>query len=221
MKTPESIKLNGVSEALIQGSEDWLLERLGYLTASNLSKALAKTKSGVSLSRKAEISKIIAERLSGKPLDTFTNFNMQRGNEEEPFARMAYEIFIREEVQQIGFVKHKAIENFGASPDGLVGTDGLVEIKCPQSNTHIDYLRDNKVPGKYKLQMIAQCLCTGRKWVDFVSFDSRLGEDLELFVIRYTPTKKELEETEKEVIIFLNEVEETLKNLREKHGKKH
>jgi putative phage-type endonuclease len=159
---------------------------------------------------------LVAERLTGKPADSFTNSAMQWGTEQEPFARIAYETHKGLFVEQVPFVDHPTIEWFGCSPDGLVGEDGLLEIKCPNTTTHLEYLQDGKPPSKYIPQMMAQMACTGRKWCDFASFDPRLPEDLQLFVVRLNWDDSYIQEMEAEVKQFLNEVDATLLKLKRK-----
>jgi hypothetical protein len=139
---------------------------------------------------------------------------MQHGVDTEPQARMAYESANNVLVDELGFCDHPSISNFGVSPDGLVGEDGLIEIKCPNSKTHIDTLLSKKAPSKYIPQMMAQMACTGRKWCDFVSFDPRLPEDLQLFVVRVDRDDQYIANLEKEVSAFLAEVDETVIKLK-------
>jgi putative phage-type endonuclease len=189
-----------------QGSEEWLNLRLGKLTASRLADVLATTKSGTSASRKNYMAQLVAERLTGEPAEFFTNASMQHGTETEPIARAAYEILTDTMVEQISFMDHPTIAMSGMSPDGLVGTDGLVEIKCPNTATHIDYLLGKVPPSKYLPQMAWQLSCSGRKWCDFVSYDSRLPANLQLFVVRYVPHDGYIETIEAEAVKFLGEV---------------
>lgn len=130
---------------------------------------------------------------------------MLRGTELEPIARAAYEAK-NTFVDESGFVKHPTIMWFGASPDGLVGKEGLIEIKCPNTTTHLEYLTSGKVPNQYKNQMMAQMACTGRKWCDFVSFDNRLPSNLELFVVRFEPKESEITEMLEKIQEFLDDV---------------
>jgi len=143
---------------------------------------------------------------------------MQRGIDVEPLARAAYQATY-ELTDDVGFVKHPLIRWFGASPDALVGSDGLVEIKCPRSTTHLDYIQSGKPPTKYVPQMMAQISCTGRKWVDFVSFDDRFPEHLRLFVVRFQPTEEEIEKFESKVKEFLSEVNNLMEKLCPSHTK--
>lgn len=199
-----------------QGSDAWKALRAGKVTASRVADVLSKIKSGESAGRKNYRMDLVAERLTGKPADSFTNSAMQWGTEQEPFARIAYETHKGLFVEQVPFVDHPTIEWFGCSPDGLVAEDGLLEIKCPNTTTHLEYLQDGKPPSKYIPQMMAQMACTGRKWCDFASFDPRLPEDLELFVVRLNWDDAYIQEMEAEVKQFLNEVDATLSQLKRK-----
>lgn len=197
-----------------QGTEEWFNARLGKVTASRLNDALATTKTGEGASRISYRLELVTERLTGQKTESYTNSYMQWGTEQEPFAREAYEALKSEFVVETGFHDHPSIPMSGASPDGLIGEDGLIEIKCPSSTTHISYLADGKVPAKYKKQMMWQMACTGRKWVDFVSFDPRLPENLRLFVVRFEPTAQEIAEVEAQVVDFLATVDELETKLR-------
>lgn len=199
-----------------QRTAEWLSFRLGKLTASRMADVLATTKSGPSATRKNYLAQLVAERLTGTPGESFTNAAMQWGTEMEPLARAAYEMFIDDLVDQTGFVDHPSIAWCGASPDGLVNDSGLVEIKCPSTATHIDYLLSGEVPSKYEPQMALQLLCTGRKWCDFVSYDPRMPEEHRLFVVRFTPATEYLAKVETEAKKFLAEVDETIKRLNER-----
>jgi putative phage-type endonuclease len=197
-----------------QGTEEWFNARLGKVTASRLNDALATTKTGEGAGRISYRLELVTERLTGQKTESYTNSYMQWGTEQEPFAREAYEALKSEFVVETGFHDHPSIPMSGASPDGLIGEDGLIEIKCPSSTTHISYLADGKVPAKYKKQMMWQMACTGRKWVDFVSFDPRLPENLRLFVVRFEPTAQEIAEVEAQVVDFLATVDELETKLR-------
>lgn len=198
---------------IIQGTDEWKQLRAGKLTASRMADVLATTKSGVSASRKNYMAQLVAERLTGAPAESFSNAAMAWGTEMEPAAREAYELLTVTSVEQVPFVDHPSIEWCGASPDGLALDDGLVEIKCPNTATHIDYLLGQKPPAKYIPQMALQLACTGRQWCDFVSYDPRLPEEHRLFVVRYTPEPAYLETIDKEARAFLAEVAETIERL--------
>jgi putative phage-type endonuclease len=195
-----------------QGSEEWLQARVGLVTASRIADVIAKTKTGPSMSRAGYLGELVAERLTGQSAEGgFMNDDMRRGLELEPEARMAYEIRTGRIVEEVGLVLHPTMRA-GASPDGLVD-DGLIEIKCPRTHVHIEHLLAGKPPTKYLPQMAWQCVCTGRAWCDFVSFDPKMPEALRLFVVRYTPDAGYLRELEAEVEAFIAEVESKVEQL--------
>ena len=198
-----------------QGTPEWHQLRLGKVTASRVSDVMAKIKTGESASRKNYRAELVVQRLTGLPSESFTNAAMEWGTATEPMARIAYEIEKEVLVEQVGFIEHPTIAMFGCSPDGLAH-DGMIEIKCPNSATHIEYLTDNKAPAKYINQMQCQMAVTGRKWCDFVSFDPRLPEDLQLFVVRVPRDDKYIGTMEVEVVEFLTEVEGMVNQLKER-----
>lgn len=196
-----------------QGTPEWFAQRAGKVTASRVADVVAKTKTGWGASRANYLAQLVAERLTGNVEPTFTNAAMQWGTDKEPEAREAYEYRTGVFVDQVGMVDHPTIAMTGASPDGLVGSDGLVEIKCPNTATHIDTLLSGKVPAKYVTQMAWQMACTGRSWCDFVSFDPRMPEHMRLFVQRVERDDTLIAELEREVEAFLDEVAKTVSDL--------
>ncbi len=196
-----------------QGSPQWFADRCGCATASRMADVLATIKNGEAASRANYRAELIAQRLTGIVEPGYTTPDMERGTEMEPFARAAYELKMNTIVEEVGFIRHPSIEWSGASPDGLVGTDGLVEIKAPKTSTHIGYLLAGIPPAKYIPQMAWQCACTGRKWCDFASYDPRLSDGLKLFVVRYTPTPEKLAEMEAAVKVFITEIDVMLAKL--------
>lgn len=204
-------------DEIIQGSPEWHELRCGKATASRIADIVAKTKTGWGASRANYRAELVAERLTGTVGERFTNAAMQWGVDTEPHARVAYEFYTGNDVTQVGFVPHPSIGMTGASPDGLVGDDGLVEIKCPGTATHIDTLLGGTVPAKYVTQMLWQMACTGRAWCDFVSFDPRLPEAMRMFVQRIERDDDRIAELETEVIAFLREVDDTVRSLRSKY----
>lgn len=203
---------------IVQGSAEWKQIRLGKVTASRVADVVAKTKTGWGASRANYLAELLAERLTGTPADSYTNAAMAWGTEQEPNARAAYEFRTDYEVQQIGFIHHPAIEMSGASPDGLIGTEGMVEIKCPNTATHIETLLGGKVPAKYETQMQWQIACAGRAWCDFVSYDPRLPERMRLFVARVQRDKKRIAELETFVVEFLAELSAKVSDLTKIYG---
>lgn len=195
---------------MLQRSDEWFAARVGKLTASRIAEALATVKSGESAGRRNCRAQLVAERLTGlsQSADLSNNKAVQHGVEHEDQARSMYEFVTSNTVMECGFIDHPEIQMAGASPDGLIAEHGLIEIKCPNTSTHIQYLIDNKVPSNYIPQMTWQLSCTDRKWVDFVSFDQRLDSDNQLFVIRFEPTQQEIDRVNQQAIEFLDEVEQ-------------
>lgn len=196
-----------------QGTVEWLKDRLGHITASRIADVIAKTKTGESASRANYRAQLVAERMTRQLQESFCSPAMEWGIAQEQYARIAYEIDKGVMVDEIGFIHHPSIPRAGASVDGCVGNNGLVEIKAPNTATHISYLIDNKPPAKYVPQMAWQIICTGRKWCDFVSFDSRMPPTEQYFCVRYTPEKEYLNMLESEVIKFDLEIEAIIKQL--------
>jgi putative phage-type endonuclease len=203
----------------LQGTPEWFAERCGRVTASRVADLMAKTKTGWGSSRANYMAELIAERMTGIVAESYTNAAMQWGTEHEEQAKAAYQFYMGFDVEEVGFIHHPSIQNFGASPDGLVGTDGLVEIKCPLTATHIETLLSGTVPGKYVTQMHTQMACTGRKWNDFVSFDPRMPETLRLFRRRLNRNEEVISEIENEVQIFLEELSSKIAALEAINGK--
>jgi putative phage-type endonuclease len=199
------IKKSIERDCMEQRTEEWFAARLGKVTASRVADVLAKIKSGESASRKNYKMELVVQRLTNKVGESFTNAAMEHGVATEPFARMAYEAHTGTFVKEEGFVDHPTIEGFGCSPDGIVG-EGLIEIKCGNTTTHVDWMLDGKAPSKHIPQMQAQMACTGAKFCDFVSFDPRLPEDLQLFVVRVERDQEYIDSMEVEVKQFLSEV---------------
>lgn len=196
-----------------QKSPEWFAARLGKATGSRIAEIVAKTKSGDSASRGNYMAQLVIERLTNKQEESYSNDFMDWGNLQEPFARAAYEAATNVLVDEVGMITHPRIEMSGASPDGLVGDDGLVEIKCPKTATHIETLLSKTVPGKYNIQMQWQMACTDRSWCDFVSFDPRMPDGLQMFLKRVHRDDALIKTLEDEVIKFLKEVDAKLEQL--------
>lgn len=206
---------------ITQGSDDWFAQRIGKVTASRLNDVMATLKSGgEAATRKNYRAQLIAERLTGTKADSFTNSAMQWGVDNEPIARANYEILTGVDVDQVGFVDHPEIPMTGASPDGLIGVAGLIEIKCPNTATHIEYLLSGVVPSDYHNQMLWQMECTSRWWCDFVSFDPRMPDDMQLFVVRFNRDEDRLNELRAGVVKFLAETDGVMARLQEYRNNK-
>lgn len=203
---------------IIQGSPEWHALRCGKVTASRVADVVAKTKTGWGAGRANYMAELIAERLTGEPAEKFTNAAMSWGTEKEPEARMAYAFRTDANVVEVGFEPHPTIAMSGASPDGLVDAFGLVEIKCPNTATHIETLLGSIVPGKYMTQMLWQMACTGRAWCDFVSFDPRMPEEMRLFIKRVPRDEGRIAELERDVREFIAELDAKVAALTASYG---
>jgi YqaJ-like viral recombinase domain len=188
-----------------QGSPEWLAARLGIATASCFSSVLATIKSGEAAERRNYRAKLIVERLTKRPVAGFTTAAMQQGTEREPFGRAAYESRTGNFVDEIGFCRHDTLEA-GASPDGLIDTDGGLEIKCPELATHLSYIRLKTEPAAYTAQIQGCMWITGRAWWDFASFNPDFPEHLQLVVRRVPRDEKAIASLEFAVGLFMEEV---------------
>lgn len=196
---------------MIQGSPEWFEARRGFVGASSINDVMATTKTGGEAATRRNLrARLIAERLTGACAESFSSVAMQWGVDNEPIARAAYEVLTGNDVEQVGFILHHEIKMTGASPDGLIGHDGLIEIKCPNTATHIDYLLAGVPPADYHNQMLWQMECTGRKWCDFVSFDPRMPDDLQLFIVRFDHSSERIDILREGVKKFLLEINEVL-----------
>jgi putative phage-type endonuclease len=200
-----------------QGSAEWKALRLGKVTASRVADVVAKTKTGVSAMRGNYAAQLVAERLTGTCQESYVSAAMQHGTDTEAQAKLAYEFHADTDIEAIAFVEHPRIPMAGCSPDGLIGPDGLIEIKCPNTATHIATLLGESVDGKYIKQMQWQMACTGRQWCDFVSFDPRMPPEMQLHVCRVHRDQKHIDELQAAVIDFLAEVAVTVERLRTKY----
>lgn len=197
-----------------QRSAEWHQRRLGRVTASKVADVVARTKTGYAASRANYMAQLVCERLTGKPTEGFSNAAMEWGIEQEAAARDAYSARVGELVTEVGFIDHPAIPMAGASPDGIVGA-GIVEIKCPSTATHIEYLFERDPPQKYFYQMQWQMACTGADWCDWVSYDPRMPENLQLLVVRIPRDTDCIMVLEKEVSEFLAELDVKVAKLKE------
>ncbi|GAH97030.1 YqaJ-like viral recombinase domain protein [compost metagenome] len=202
-----------------QRSAEWFAARLGCVTASRVKDVMASGRGGApSATRKNYMMELLCERLTGQQSgpDLSNKPAVQRGVELEPFACMAYEADKGLMVVETGLVMHPTIAGFGASPDGLVGDDGVLEIKCPNTATHIATMQSERHDPQYEWQMLAQMACTGRAWADFVSYDDRLPEPLQYVCHRFERDFKRIREMESEIKAFLEELSDLEKEMRER-----
>lgn len=202
-----------------QGTESWFADRLGKVTASRLADVLAKTKTAYSASRNNYMTQLVLETITQSRAESYTNFSMAWGTEQEPFARAAYEARTGQMVEEVGFLPHPTIALAGASPDGLVGDDGMVEIKCPSTSTALEcwltqFQGGNAVDAKYYAQMQWQMRCADRSWCDYVVFDPRMPAKAQLFVTRVERDDAWLANAEEEVVKFLAEMQDKVETLK-------
>ena len=195
-----------------QRTDEWFAARLGKVTASRVADVIAKTAKGYGASRDNYMAQLICERLTGKPTEGFTNAAMEWGTQTEPQARAAYSAKTGELVEEVGFIPHHAIPGAGASPDGFVG-DAIIEIKCPNSSTMLEWILDGKAPSKHIPQMQFQMAVTGAPHCEFVAYDPRLPEHLQLLIVRVPRDDEYIKMLEQEVTKFLQELDEKVNKL--------
>ena len=200
-----------------QGTEEWKQFKLGLVSASRIGDLMARTKSGPSASRKNYMMELLCQRLTGEREEGFTSPAMQWGIDTEPLARAEYEAITGNWVDEIGFICHPTIPMFGVSPDGLVGDDGGIEIKCPNTATHIDTYLNWTIKKDYIYQMQTLMSCTGRQWCDFVSYDPRLPEDIRIKIIRVNRDEEMIAGIEESVIEFNRELDELIERLKDEN----
>jgi putative phage-type endonuclease len=191
-----------------QRTPEWFAARLGKVTASKIADVMASGRAGApSVTRANYLAQLLCERLTGRPTEGFTSDAMQHGTDNEPIAINAYEMAQDVIVSPIGFVDHPSIAMSGASPDGLVGEDGLIEVKCPNSATHLATLKNGSIDGRYVKQMQWQMACTGRAWCDFVSFDPRMPDHMQLHIQHVRRDDEMIAQIETAVCEFLVELD--------------
>jgi hypothetical protein len=196
-----------------QGTPEWLAARCGVASASRFAAVMAKVKTGEAADRRNYRTDLVVERLTGRPLESFTTAAMKQGTEREPFARMAYEARTGLIVQEVGFCRHDEMAA-GASPDGLIGDDGGLEIKCPERSAHLHYLQQDAEPPEYTWQIQGGMWITGRAYWDFASYNPDFPEHLQLIVRRIQRNDEQIKQLGEEVAKFLREVEEEAARIR-------
>lgn len=193
---------------MLQRSDEWYAVRLGKATASRFSDIMTMGRNGYEpAARKNYRSELVLERLTGKKADSWSSPAMQWGIDNEPLARNNYMFETGNDVVEEFFVQHPTIQA-GCSPDGYVGDDGLIEIKCPNPATHIATLKSKELPSQYEAQVQGQMWLTGRKWCDFVSFDPRMPDNAQMITIRVDRDNEYIENLEYQINRFLSEVDE-------------
>jgi putative phage-type endonuclease len=205
---------------LVQGSEEWRRARVGSLGGSRMQEAIARTKTGYGASRANLMAELICEQLTGQPADKFITQAMQHGTDTEPEARNAYAFYSGNTVDQVGLIRHPAIEGSHSSPDGLIGEDGCLELKCPQPAAHLETLLGQEIPVRYVTQMMWLMAVTGRQWCDYASYNPSFPEHMRLFVKRVKRDDRLIAELETEVAAFLQELAAKLAQLESLYGEK-
>lgn len=198
---------------MIQRTEEWYKAKIGKVGASKIADIMAKTKSGPSASRQNYMMELLVARLTGEYPESYQSADMLWGIEYEPIARELYEEITGNIVTETGFILASDIPDAGASPDGLIGIDGLIEIKCPKTATHVNYILTENIDTKYIYQMQWQMYCTNREWCDFVSYDPRMPERFNIFIKRVDRNQEIIDSIKIEVIKFLDELNEIEKQL--------
>ena len=202
-----------------QRSQEWFAARAGKFTGSRFSDVMARTKSGPAAARKNLIITLAIERIMGTCCETYSNAAMQRGIDLEPEARAAYERNSFVSVEEVAFVQHPTYEFIGCSPDGLVGKDGMVEIKCPSAQgKHFDALMSDGHAGEYKWQLQGQLWVCQRQWVDAVSYDPRFPEGLQLAISRVERNEKMIADLEAACLEAEQEVRDAVNDLLERRA---
>ena len=212
---------------MLQRSDEWFQARLGSLGSSRVPDALAQTKTGWGASRDRARADLIRERMSGIYVPGYKSFAMQQGTEREPAGRAAYQDRLNAgkfantiEIEEVALVRHPKITWAHASPDGYVGKDGLVELKCPEAHTHLDTLDNEKIPDNYLKQAMWQMACTGRKWVDYVSYCPDWPLSMQLWVSRIKRDPAMIKKMEEQVVVFLHETQDQLTRICKRYGVK-
>lgn len=209
MTTSDNYEIEAAGDNPLQRNAEWFAARCGCLTGSRVADALATLRNGAPAKASEDmLVELVTERLTGHCVEHFQSDAMRWGTEQEGAARDAYEAETGNMVDLVGFVHHPSIEWLGASPDGLVGEDGMVEIKCPTTTTHVRRLMDpEQGVRQYKYQMMLQLACTGRAWCDMVDYDPRMrSERLQLIVTRFVPDPAEMSEFLNKCRAFLDRV---------------
>lgn len=202
-----------IIEGIEQGSDDWLSLRSGIISGSKISHMMAK---GSGKTRDKYKTQLAIERMTGIPVKMdYKSAAMIKGNEDEPLAREYYEFLNDTDARQVTFVYHPTLKNAGVSPDSLIGEDGLLEIKCPNMETHVEYLLTKKIPGNYFLQIQWELACTTRLWCDFFSYCKELPIHLRSLMIRVYRDEQKITELENAAKQFNEEIEQLIIKLRE------
>ena len=197
----------------VQGSEEWVKQRLGKVTASVIHKVYSDK---LTATKKNLMRSLALERLSGSRMSNIKTVDMARGLAIEPLARKAYEIATQQKVSLVGFISHPDIKNAGASPDGLIGEKGFIEIKCLNIRNHNQIIKNKKIPKQYYYQMQFQLACSQREWGDFVAYHPEADESL--YIERVAPEHNIIQELQSKVINFLTDVEQLFNEIKKSNA---
>ena len=189
-----------------QNTAAWIESRIGKVTASRVFDIMPGKKGGYLASRKKYMLELLAERITGVELDNVVSKAMQWGTDTESLARSAYEAWTGSIVTEVGFIEHPTIPSFGASPDGLVGEDGVLELKCPTQTTHLEVMSSGVINPRYTLQMQTQMMCTGRHFAHYVDYDPRMPEFAMYYCVRVEADPDMFTDIECEVRKFVIEL---------------
>lgn len=192
-----------------QNTPDWFKWRVGIPTASNFDK-IVTSKGEPSKQRTKYMYQLAGERITGKMEETYKNANMQRGIEMESEARQVYELINNVEILKVGLCIEEGETVYAASPDGLVGKDGLIEIKCPQITTHVEYLLKTELPTEYFQQVQGQLLVTNRKWNDFISY----YPGMKPLIVRVQRDEKFIKALKIELEVFCKELNQLIERIK-------
>lgn len=191
-----------IHRGIEQGSDEWKAIRLGIPTASRFKDVLAK---GEGKTRTSYMYQLAAETLTGQTDESYSNTYMDWGTENEPLARSAYEFIMSEIVEQVTFISNETFYA-GYSPDGLVGDNGLIEIKCPKTTTHIETVISGKMPSGHIPQVQGGLMVSEREWLDFISYDPRIKQSMAYFSVRVYRDDEYIEKLRLELIRFNNDL---------------
>ena len=194
-----------------QGSPEWFALRYGWITASKFKDVKA---GGAGKTRKSYMYQLAAEAITGERIETYSNEYMEWGTATEPQARAMYELDSGNTVEEVSFIKLNEVDKIGCSPDGLIGDDGMIEIKCPKTTTQIETYLSGKMPSGHRAQVQGQLWVSGRQWTDFVSFDPRIDGASSYFCVRVERDEEYIKELSRACHDFAIELQAMVEKLK-------
>lgn len=203
---------------MLQGTDEWRQARCGSVGASDAPSVVRRTKTGYSADRNNLLASKVLERITNTPIEPYRSAAMLQGTAREPDARLTYELLRGVEVEEVGLVPHPFIKGTHCSPDGLIGLDGVVEIKCPQAAAHLDLLLNGQISNDYCVQMAWQLCCTGRMWCDFVSYSSDFPGPMQIWIKRVPRDQTLIAELEREIAEFVKQVDRKVAELSRRYA---